>query len=126
MATVAKDRCSRCDKKFKLTSDNTIVYLFTQPDFVMFSYFSSVCSHCGALNGTFMTDLIEELVDIARITGCDVNVCDYPCENLMFEWCEAYGVKLQPHQLNAHEEHEVGFMHFLLSADDRSIWAEFE
>ena len=126
MATVAKDRCNVCDKKFKLTSENTVVYIFTKPDFAMYSYLETVCSHCRAENGTFMTDHLEELVEIAKITECDVNVCDYPSENLMYEWCEVYGVKLKQHQLTGHEERQIGFMHFLLSADDRSIWAEFE
>lgn len=36
------------------------------------------------------------------------------------------GVKLKQHQLTSHEERQISFMHFLLSADDRSIWAEFE
>lgn len=127
MATVAKDRCNVCDKKFKLTSENTVVYIFTKPDFAMFSYFESVCSHCRAENGTFMTDLIAELMDIIRLTGCPVEAEQYPSCELMMEWCEVYGVKpLEERALSSYEEHEVEFFAWLLGCDPKYIWAEFE
>ena len=126
MAT-AKDRCVRCQKKFKLTIDNTVVYMFVKPGFERFSWFSSVCSYCETLNGTFMDGHLNELQDIVRITGCEVVVNDYPDTKHMLDWCTVNGITpVQERQLTSHEEHEVEFFAWLLGCDPKYIWAEFE
>lgn len=121
------DKCSRCKKKFKLTADNTVAYLFLNRGCEDFSYFTAVCPHCEVKNWTFCYNYLKELAEIIRQTQCEVVTEQYPDEQILLDWCKVYGVERPAErELTSTEEHEIEFFAWLLGADPKYIWQEFE
>lgn len=123
----AKDKCNRCNKKFKLTVDNTVAYLFSRTGFEDYSYYTTACPHCEVKNWTFCRGYLPELTEIIRTIGCKVIVKDYPSTKVIADWNKVYGIKLlKTRELDDIDENIIGFWRFLLSADDKYLWQEFD
>lgn len=122
-----KDKCNRCKKKFELTADNTVAYLYSNRGCEDYSYYTAVCTKCETNNWTFCKDYLKELMEIIRTTGCKVLVEKYPSDEIMADWCKVYGVELlEERELTDIDECMIGFWQFLLSADDKWVWQEFD
>lgn len=79
------DKCIRCKQKFKLSADNTVVYIYTNPNCEDFNYFTAVCTKCETKNWTFMYEYFAELIEIARQTECEIVTEPYPSEQILVD-----------------------------------------
>lgn len=121
------DKCIRCKEKFRLTRDNTVAYIFTNPGCEDFSYMTGVCTNCEVKNWTFMYGHLPELMEVIKRTECEVIAEPYPSEQVLLDWCKVYKIKRPVERdLTSYEEHEVEFFAWLLGSDLKYIWQEFE
>ena len=116
------DDCSRCETRYKITPDNSALYLYTKQPECTFLY--CVCPKCDFRTRIFVG---KETVQLSVDTGLRIIAEDYAGENVYSDWIELKGIELpRTYELtNRHEALIQKFGEALLSMPDQMLYEGF-
>ena len=113
------DDCSRCETRYRLTPDNSALYLYTKQPECTFLY--CVCPKCDFRTRIFVG---EETTQQSVDNGLRVFAEDYAGESVYSDWIELKGIELpKTYELtNRHEAliHKMG--EILLNTPDEHLY----